>query len=150
MRKGLFVTSLLLTLMVGCDIGNRPCPPCLTPTFEISLLSTTGSKLNGFNIKVINAQNDTLSIVDTSGIDCSFIDTTYEIFWGYGISGMYKLIISNSKYETIEIDSMPISYGRCGVNPRILKIQPELNNLAKVSATSYRLLLDSTGRGCGN
>jgi hypothetical protein len=149
MKELLIVGGILLTIAIGCvNNENTPCPSCFSPTFEVNLLDATGSKLNGFNIKVINAQNDTLSVVDTSYTDCRLSpDTTYEIFWG---NGMCKLIISNSKYETIEIDSMSISYGRCGVNPRILKIQPELNNMAKVRATSYRLLFDSTGRGCGN
>lgn len=149
MKERLILSSILLILAIGCDNNeNRPCPACMSPTFEISLYDTTGSKLNGFNVKVINAQNDTLSVVDTSNDDGSLSpDTTYDIFWG---TGTCKLMISSTRYRTIEIDSMSISYGRCGVNPRILHIQPELINLAKANATSYRLLLDSTGRGCGN
>jgi len=149
MNKYIVLISILLISLFECvNQNNYPCPGCASPTFVVALMDTNGSKLNGFTIKLISAQNETLSIADTSNTNGYLSpDTMYELYGGKGIC---KLLILNAKYKTIEIDNLSISYGKCGVNPRIFKVQPEFNKLAKGSTTSYKLLLDSTGRGCGN
>jgi hypothetical protein len=149
MEKHIILSIILLISTFECvNQNNYACPSCSSPTFVVALLDTNGSKLNGFTIKLISAQNETLSIVDTSHSNGYLSpDTMYEL---YGGNGICKLIISNEKYKSIEIDNLSISHGRCGVNPRMIRIEPKLNKLAKRSATSYKLLLDSTGLGCGN
>jgi hypothetical protein len=150
MKKSLILTTTFLLTTLTCAVNNNlGCPGCVSPVFEISLSDSTGAKLNGFTIKAINTQNETLSITDGSNIN-GFLspDTVYELFIN---SGTYHLVISNQKYETIEMNAASASTGKCGVNPRILRIEPEAIKLAKGSASAtYKLLLDSTGRGCGN
>lgn len=149
MTQRIAITGIFLLSLLGCvSNNNTACPGCSAPTFVVTLVDSTGSKLNGFAIELINAQNDTLTIDDTSYTNGYLSpDTTYEI---YGGTGKCKLLILNPKYKPMEIDNLSISYGKCGVNPRILKAQPELNSLVKETLPSYKLLLDSTGRGCGN
>jgi hypothetical protein len=146
MNKKIFVSIIFLACTFGCRIEqSTPCPDCIYPAIEITMMDTNGAKINGFTIKAISTTGDTLFTNDSLGH--SAVESPYFLF---GKSGTYKVEITSPKYEDILIDNVNVQGGRCGPNARILGIIAEKPKLAKKLNSPYVIALDSTGHGCGN
>lgn len=144
----LFGVVVLLSTSTCDGPGVLGCPMCSSPAFEIALVDSTGAKLNGFNIRAINSKNETLSVSDTSDAGSEIRYDSVYIIWA--AAGVYKLDISSRNYQTIDMSNLSITSGKCGVNPRFLKIVAEARPLSKRNSAAFNILSDSTGRGCGN
>jgi hypothetical protein len=149
MSKFILITASAIICGLACVQyhQDRPCGLCLSPAFKITMVDSAGMKLGGFTIRAINTHGDTLIENDTSSDYTWARDSSYLL---YGISGIYSLEMTNLQYETIILDSVSVSEGRCGINPKLLKIIPQEKKLAKRKVTAYTIVLDSNAVGCGN
>jgi hypothetical protein len=120
-----------------------PCPLCVDPAFEITMMDSNGTKINGFTIKATKIPGDTTISSDS----LAYVQSSYLI---YGSSGLYNLEITSPNYETITIDSIVVDGGRCGPNARILGIIAKEPRLSKELNVPYIMAFDSSRVGCGN
>jgi hypothetical protein len=147
MNYKFIVIILFLMIASGClKKEPYPCPMCEGPAFAITMMDSTGKKLNGFSIRAIRTTGDTLFTNDSLN-HMWHGDSSYII---YGGSGIYKTEITSLNYETINIDNITVEGGRCGPNPRILGIIAKEPKLSKKLNLPYIIAFDSSGVGCGN
>jgi hypothetical protein len=145
MKDKLIITVFILASIFECQQHEPPlpCPMCADPAFEITMMDSNGTKINGFTIKATKLPGDTTISSDS----LAYIHSSYLI---HGNSGLYNLEITSPNYETITIDSIVVEGGRCGPNARILGIIAKEPKLPKELNVPYIIAFDSSHVGCGN
>jgi hypothetical protein len=139
-----FIVSMIVTIIF---IGCMSCPDCVDPACSVTMIDSTGNKLNGFTVKFTNDKLDTAIVCDTTAPGWTR-DSSYSIF---GKSGYYTIEVSSDKYFPVLLKGILVTVNRCGINnTRKLEILPTRIGLMKKSSPQYKIVNDFVSPGCGS